>query len=376
MRVPHLHDAKRVVIKVGSLLVADSTSGAVKSQWLNSLAEDISALRKRNIEVILVSSGAVILGRFALGLARIDLKLEEKQAAAACGQIKLIEAWQDALGKFGFSGAQMLLTTEDTQNRRRYLNARNTLNTLLGLGVIPIINENDSITTAEIRYGDNDRLSACVAAMASADTLILLSDIDGLYTADPRLDPAATLIPVVEAITPEIEAMAGDASGHLSNGGMRTKVMAANMATSSGCHMVIARGTELNPLQRLIDGTRSTWFLASDTPLNARKQWIASSVHSAGKITVDAGAVRALHNGKSLLAAGVTDVEGRFNRGDTVQIKSADGALIAHGLIAYPSEEATKLKGKRSEEIEVILGYKAGDELVHRDDLVMESWHS
>jgi len=376
MKAPRLSEAKRIVIKVGSLLVADATTGAVKSQWLESLAEDIATLRKQHTDVILVSSGAVILGRFALGLTHADLKLEEKQAAAASGQIKLCLAWQAALGKFGFSGAQMLLTTEDTQNRRRYLNARNTLNTLLQLGVIPIINENDSITTAEIRYGDNDRLSAHVAAMASADTLVLLSDIDGLYTADPRRDPAATLIPVIETITPDIEAMAGDAAGHLSNGGMRTKVMAASMATSAGCHMVITRGTELHPLQRLSDGGRCSWFLASDTPLNARKQWIASSVNAAGEIMIDDGAVRALRNGKSLLAAGVTDVGGRFNRGDTVRIKSVHGTLVAHGLVAYPFEEAIKLKGKRSEEIEGILGYNAGDELVHRDDLVMESWQN
>lgn len=370
MTTPNLHNAKRIVIKIGSLLLANAESGDIWRDWLASLATDIAALKDRGIDVIVVSSGAITLGRNVLKLHHNDLRLEEKQAAAACGQIRLIEAWQAAFKAHEISVAQILITTEDTENRRRYLNARATLSTLLEAGIVPIINENDSITTKEIRYGDNDRLAAHVAAVAGADTLLLLSDIDGLYNADPRQNNEAEFIPVINQITAQIQAMAGDASDHFSSGGMKTKVQAAQIATSAGCHMAVVKGTGNHPIQALLDGGRCSWFMARQTPLNARKHWIANAIQHRGSVTVDAGAAKALSAGKSLLPAGVIAIDGTFDLGDAVDIKQSDGTIIGAGLIAYPYHEAKQIMGKRSDEIKTVLGYKRRDALIHRDDLV------
>lgn len=368
---PNLHDAKRVVVKVGSLLLIDSANQLLRQNWLHTLAQDIASLRKKQIDVIIVSSGAIAFGRSVLNADQRELKLEEKQAAAACGQIKLMQAWQSAFEAHQTEVAQILLTTEDTENRRRYLNARNTIETLLEHHIIPVINENDSIATAEIRYGDNDRLAARVAGMASADQLILLSDIDGFYTADPKLDANAKRLDVIESISPEIEHMAGDSLEHLSTGGMKTKLAAARMAISAGCHMAIASGKENHPLQTLQVGISGSWFLARKTPLNARRHWISHGVQTKGAIVIDDGAEKALKQGKSLLPAGVVRVKGHFDRGDSITILNANNMEIGRGLSAYASIEAEKLIGKRSDEIEAILGYKGRDALIHRNDMVL-----
>jgi glutamate 5-kinase len=369
---PSLSNARRVVIKIGSLLITDTQTGSPRTAWLNSIATDIANLHANGTEVIIVTSGAVAFGRAMLNLPPVQLRLSEKQAAAACGQIRLVEAWALALSTHNITVAQMLLTAADTENRRRYLNARRTIDSLIDYKVIPVINENDSVTTEEIRYGDNDRLAARVAAMASADLLILLSDIDGLYTADPRINSDAQFIPMVEEITPAIEAMAGGARGPLSSGGMRTKIIAAQMAVSSGCHMVIAHGHELHPLQRIMQGERSTWFLAKQTPLNARKHWIAHSVQVTGAIVIDDGAANAIVKGNSLLPVGVRKIEGHFDRGDTVRIKSLDGRELGKGLAAYSSDESARLCGVQSDKIESILGYQGRSEMIHYDDMALE----
>jgi len=363
--------AKRVVIKIGSALLVEKSTGRVNRAWLETLATDIAALRARGQEVVIVSSGAIALGRRQLGLAPGKLKLEESQAAAAVGQIRLAHAWKEVLEQHDCSVAQMLLTLGDTEERRRYLNARGTLNTLLKLGAIPVINENDTVATAEIRYGDNDRLAARVAQMASADCLVLLSDVDGLYTADPTRDATARFIAEVTAITPEIEAMAGGSASDVGSGGMATKVLAGKIALAAGCTMCVAAGREQHPLQRIEAGARCTWFVSRTSPRTVRKQWIAGLLKPAGVLHVDAGAARALRGGKSLLPAGVTRVEGRFDRGDAVVVRDADGAEIARGLSAYSSEDARRASGRRSQELEAILGYRGRDELIHRDDLVL-----
>jgi len=363
--------AKRVVIKIGSALLVEKSTGRVNRAWLETLATDIAALRARGQEVVIVSSGAIALGRRQLGLAPGKLKLEESQAAAAVGQIRLAHAWKEVLEQHDCSVAQMLLTLGDTEERRRYLNARGTLNTLLKLGAIPVINENDTVATAEIRYGDNDRLAARVAQMASADCLVLLSDVDGLYTADPTRDENARFIPEVSAITPEIEAMAGGSASDVGSGGMATKVLAGKIALAAGCTMCVAAGREQHPLQRIEAGARCTWFVSRTSPRTVRKQWIAGLLKPAGVLHVDAGAARALRGGKSLLPAGVTRVEGRFDRGDAVVVRDAHGAEIARGLSAYSSEDARRASGRRSQELEAILGYRGRDELIHRDDLVL-----
>lgn len=373
MTQPNLLDARRVVIKIGSLLITDTETGSPRTGWLRSVAEDIADLRRRNIEVILVSSGAVAFGRSILNLTPGTLRLSEKQAAAACGQIRLVEAWQLALAQYHYTVAQILITAEDTENRRRYLNARRTMNTLLQFGVIPVINENDTITTAEIRYGDNDRLAARIASMVSADAVVLLSDIDGLYTADPKLDPAAEFIPLVNEIDERIEAMAGDAQDHFSTGGMKTKLMAAHIAVSSGSNMVIARGTHDHPIRRIIDGERCTWFTAHDSPLKARKQWIAHSVQVPGAVRIDDGAAKAIVRGNSLLPVGMREVEGHFERGDTVRILTLKGKEIGKGLAAYSSEEALRIKGEQSDQIERILGYQGRSEMIHYDDMALDA---
>ena len=363
--------AKRVVVKIGSALLVEKSTGRVNRAWLETLAADVAAMRARGQEVVIVSSGAIALGRRQLGLAPGKLKLEESQAAAAVGQIRLAHAWKEVLEQHDCAVAQVLLTLGDTEERRRYLNARSTLNTLLKLGAVPVINENDTVATAEIRYGDNDRLAARVAQMASADCLVLLSDVDGLYTADPVRDAQARFIPEVTGITPEIEAMAGGSASDVGSGGMATKVLAGRIAVAAGCNMCITIGREQHPLQRIEAGGRCTWFVAKASPKTVRKQWIAGLLQPAGVLHVDAGAAKALRGGKSLLPAGVTRVEGRFDRGDAVSVRDADGAEIARGLSAYSSEDARRASGRRSQELEAILGYRGRDELIHRDDLVL-----
>jgi len=366
---PEVAAARLLVVKVGSALVADGAQP--RSAWLDGVAADIAAARGRGTAVIVVSSGAIALARSVLGLTQPRLRLEEKQAAAAVGQIRLAQAWTAALHGHGLTAAQLLLTLEDTEDRRRYLNARATLQTLLALGCVPVINENDSVATAEIRFGDNDRLAARVAEMVGADQLVLLSDIDGLYTADPKRDPQARHISVVAALTPEIEAMGGDPPPGYSSGGMRTKLAAARIATQAGCAMAIAVGALPNPLAALAAGGRCTWFLPATDARTARKRWIAGSLHPAGRLVVDAGAARALAAGRSLLPAGVQEVAGEFERGDAVLVQDAAGAVLARGLSAYASADARRIAGRQSDEIEAILGWRGRDEIVHRDDLVL-----
>jgi glutamate 5-kinase len=366
-----LTDAKRVVVKVGSSLLVDSDKGRLNRAWLESLAADVAASRKRGQEVILVSSGAIALGRRHLGLGTGKLKLEESQAAAAVGQIRLAHAYKELLDLHEIQVAQILLTLGDTEQRRRYLNARGTLSTLLSLGAVPVINENDTVATAEIRYGDNDRLAARVAQMVGADCLVLLSDIDGLYTANPHVDPDAQFIARVLEITPAIEAMAGGSSSDMGSGGMQTKIAAAKIAVAAGCHLCIALGSVEHPLQRIAEGARCTWFMPSSTPVATRKQWIAGTLRPAGAISVDDGAVRALMSGKSLLPAGVTRAVGRFDRGDTVSIVGPDGTEIGRGICAYSDVDAARIIGRKSADIEKVLGFRGRDEIVHRDDLVL-----
>ncbi len=372
MSVPTLSEARRLVVKIGSALLVDAEEAVPRAAWLAGVAADIATLRAQGTDVIVVSSGAIALARRTLRLPRRRLRLEEQQAAAAVGQIALARAWTEALSGCGLTAAQLLLTPEDTEDRRRYLNARATLNTLLGLGCVPVINENDTIATAEIRFGDNDRLAARVAEMVQADQLVLLSDIDGLYSADPRRDPAARHIPVVEALTAEIEAMGGEPPPGYSSGGMRTKLVAARIATQAGCAMAIAEGDVANPLTALASDARCTWFLAAPEGRSARKRWIAGALAPLGALVVDAGAARALAAGRSLLPAGVRRVEGAFERGDPVVVRGLDGTPLARGLSAYGSADAERIAGHRSDEIEAILGWRGRDEMIHRDDLVVE----
>jgi glutamate 5-kinase len=366
-----LAHAKRLVVKIGSALLVDEKTGAIRRQWLDALADDVAEIRKGGTEVLLVSSGAIAVGRRHLGLLDGGLKLEEKQAAAATGQIRLAHAYQETLARHDITVAQVLLTLGDTEERRRHLNARSTLQTLLKFGCVPVINENDTVATAEIRFGDNDRLAARVAAMVSADALVLLSDIDGLYTADPRRNPGASFIPEVTEITPEIEAMAGEALPGYSSGGMVTKLTAARVALGAGCRMAIANGRPMHPLRTMREGGTCTWFLPAATPLTARKTWIQGALKPVGKLVVDDGALKALSSGKSLLPAGVVTVEGRFERGDAVVVADAQGREIARGLSAYSAEDARRIKGHKSREIEALLGYRGRDEMIHRDDLVL-----
>ncbi len=369
--LPTLSSFRRVVVKVGSSLLVDQARGAVKRAWLSALADDIAGLHSEGKDVLVVSSGSIALGRAVLKLPRGALKLEDSQAAAAVGQIALARTWSKVLSDRGITAGQILVTLHDTEERRRYLNARETLARLMAYRAVPVINENDTVATSEIRYGDNDRLAARVATMASADLLVLLSDIDGLYTAPPHLDPAAKLIPVVPRVTAEVEAMAGGAASEFSRGGMTTKIEAAKITTTGGAHMVIADGRVDHPIRRIAAGANCTWFLTPSNPVTARKKWIAGSLEPRGTVHVDAGAARALFSGRSLLPAGVTRVEGAFERGDCVLLRDATGGEIGRGLVAYDAGEAAQLVGRKSGDIEALLGVPGRAEMIHRDDMAL-----
>ncbi|MDO5605707.1 MAG: glutamate 5-kinase [Paracoccus sp. (in: a-proteobacteria)] len=365
---PDIAAARRLVVKIGSALLVDE--GGLRAGWLRAMCEDVAQWRARGSDVVLVSSGAIALGRRVLGLPAGVLTLEQAQAAAAVGQIRLARAYEEALAPYGVVTAQVLVTLEDTEDRRRYLNSRATMQALLSYGTVPIVNENDTVATDEIRFGDNDRLAAQIAVTIGADQLLLLSDVDGLYTANPKTDPAAQHLPVVDRITPEIEAMGGDPVSGLSKGGMKTKLMAARTATAGGCAMAIAEGSVLNPLRAVADGARVSWFLPENDPQVARKRWI-SAMKPRGELIIDAGAARALHRGKSLLPAGVTHVAGEFGRGDPVTVSGPSGEALARGLTRYTAAEARAIAGHRSEEIAAILGYEGRAALIHRDDMVL-----
>lgn len=363
--------ARRIVVKIGSALLVDGATGILKGEWLASVIDDIADLARSGKDVVIVSSGAIALGRHALRLPRGKLELEQSQAAAAVGQISLAHAYQAFAKERGLTAAQVLLTLGDTEERRRYLNARHTIETLLTLKALPVVNENDTVATNEIRYGDNDRLSARVASMVSADCLVLLSDVDGLYTAPPVLGLQADHIPIVREITAEIEAVAGDAGTELSRGGMKTKIEAAKIAQSSGAHMVISSGKLMHPLRAIGEGVKCTWFLAHSDPVTAKKRWIAGRLEPKGTVFVDSGAEKALLSGKSLLPAGVTRIEGAFDRGDAVVIRSLDGRELGRGLIAYASGDAQLILGQKTSALEQLLGFAGRDELIHRDDMVV-----
>jgi glutamate 5-kinase len=368
---PLLKNFRRIVVKVGSSLLVDSSASGLKRDWLASLAADVAGLHRQKCDVLVVSSGAIALGRAVLKLPPGALKLEDSQAAAAVGQIALARAWSEALGAHSLTAGQVLVTLGDTEERRRYLNARSTIAKLLEWRSVPVINENDTVATTEIRYGDNDRLAARVATMMSADLLVLLSDVDGLYDRPPIAGNGARLVPVVARITPDIEAMAGASGSDLARGGMLTKIEAGKIATTAGTHMVIASGRVLHPLQTIANGSACTWFLTPANPVTARKKWIAGSLEPRGALMIDAGAVRALRGGKSLLPAGVIKVEGGFGRGDAVIIRGPDGYEVGRGLVAYDAEDAEKIKGRSSADVLLILGYTGRTEMIHRDDLVL-----
>ncbi len=369
-QVPSLDRFNRIVVKVGSSLLVDASRGSVKKSWLNALVADIAALHQRGASVLVVSSGAIALGRTVAGLKRV-MKLEDSQASAAVGQIALSSEWAQALRKHSIVAGQVLLTLQDTEERRRYLNARATLGRLMAMRAIPIINENDTVATSEIRYGDNDRLAARVATMASADLLILLSDVAGLYEAPPSDNAHARLLAVVERVTPEIEGMAGGAASELSRGGMRTKIEAARMATAAGAHMIIADGRVDHPIARVAEGGLCTWFLTASNPIAARKIWIGGSLELKGAVFVDPGAAAALAGGKSLLPAGVTRIEGVFSRGDCVAIRDERGAEIGRGLVAYDALHAERIRGRKSRDIAHLLGTAGRAEMIHRDDMAL-----
>ena len=368
---PLLKDFRRIVVKVGSSLLVDSSAGGLKRDWLASLAADVAGLHRQKCDVLVVSSGAIALGRAVLKLPPGALKLEDSQAAAAVGQIALARAWSEALGAHSLTAGQVLVTLGDTEERRRYLNARSTIAKLLEWRSVPVINENDTVATTEIRYGDNDRLAARVATMMSADLLVLLSDVDGLYDRPPIAGNGAKLVPIVARITPDIEGMAGASGSDLARGGMLTKIEAGKITTTAGTHMVIASGRVLHPLQTIANGAPCTWFLTPANPVTARKKWIAGSLEPRGALMIDAGAVRALRSGKSLLPAGVVKVEGSFGRGDAVVVRGPDGHEVGRGLVAYDADDAEKIKGRSSADVLLILGYTGRTEMIHRDDLVL-----
>ena len=370
---PALTDFRRIVVKVGSSLLVDSAAGQPRADWLDALAEDIATLHRDKRDILVVSSGAIALGRSVLKLPRGPLRLEESQAAAAVGQIALARLWAEALSRHGMTAGQILVTLGDTEERRRYLNARETIDKLLEWRSVPVINENDTVATNEIRYGDNDRLAARVATMMSADLLVLLSDVAGLYDAPPASGRPATLIPLVERITPEIAAMAGASGSELSRGGMTTKIEAGRIATNSGTHMVIASGRRDHALMAIAHGVPCTWFLTQANPVTARKKWIAGSLEPKGILYIDSGAVAALRRGKSLLPAGVRRIDGEFARGDAVHIRDLDGREVGRGLVAYDSSDAVQVIGRSTADVKMILGFEGRSEIVHRDDLVMSS---
>jgi glutamate 5-kinase len=371
INTPRLTDFRRIVVKIGSSLLVDAERGRLNEKWLASLADDIAALHADKRDLLVVSSGAIALGRTVLKLGQGDLALEDSQGAAAVGQIALARTWTEALSRHDITAGQVLVTLGDTEERRRYLNARSTIDRLLQWRAVPVINENDTVATNEIRYGDNDRLAARVATMMSADLLVLLSDVDGLYDAPPGTGAGARHLPRVERITPEIEAMAGAAGSGLSRGGMQTKIEAGKIATAAGTHMVIASGHLEHPLRAIKEGARCTWFLTAGNPVTARKKWIAGSLEPKGTLTIDAGAVAALRRGNSLLPVGVVRIEGGFARGDAVIIRGPDGVEIGRGLCAYDAEDAQKIRGRSSADIDAILGFSGRAEMVHRDDLVV-----
>lgn len=373
VEIPELASANRIVVKIGSVLLVEEETGQLHQDWLNAVCDDIASLRARGKDVVIVTSGAIAIGRQPLGLERRALRLEEKQAAAATGQMRLAQAYQASLERHGVTVAQVLLTIGDTEDRRRFLNARATLDTLLRLGAVPVINENDTVATQEIRFGDNDRLAARVAAMIGADVCVLLSDVDGLYTSDPRDNSDATRLETVTKVDDSVRAMAGVARAGHGTGGMVTKLMAAEVCMGAGCHMAIALGQVQNPLAELESGASCTWFVSSAEPRAARKKWIAGALNPSGRIVIDAGAKSALIDGKSLLPAGIVRVEGKFDRGDAVAIVDPEGLEVAKGLTAFSAEDTDLIKGKRSEAIEDLLGYTGRSEVVHRDDLVLEN---
>lgn len=366
-----LAKARVIVIKVGSSLLVDAATGSLRREWLKSLAADIAALKRDGKQVVLVSSGAIALGRRALRLKPGALRLEESQAAAAAGQVRLAGAWAEVLRAEDITAAQVLLILDDMEHRRRYLNARATLKTLLALSAVPVINENDTVATSEIQFGDNDQLAARVASMMEADCLVLLSDVDGLYTANPGLDATAQHLATVPVITPEIEAMAGGSVSGFGRGGMTSKIIAAKIAVAAGSDVVIAKGQTQNPITAIRQGARSTRFAASESPAAARKRWIGGVLHPQGALIIDDGAVRALKSGSSLLPAGIRQIDGRFERGDAVIIRDQKGREIGRGLTAYGAEDAERIAGKKSAEIEAILGYPGRDEMIHRDDMTL-----
>ena len=363
--------AGRIVIKIGSALLFDPAKGEARKDWMRALAEDVAKLRAQGAQVVLISSGSIALGRRHLGLTARSIRLEEKQAAAATGQVELAQLWSEALADVGLRAGQILLAPDDTETRRRHINARATIQTLLDLGVVPVVNENDTVTTYEIRFGDNDRLAARVAAMVSADLLILLSDVDGLYTANPHRTDTARHIADIPEITPDILAMGGDANAEFASGGMATKLAAARIATEAGADMVICKGSASRPVTALLDGARYSLFHRRTSPKKARKNWIAGALDPKGQIVVDKGAQSALLKGKSLLPVGILRLSGQFDRGDLVQIINAEGIELGHGLAGYATAEAEKIKGQKSQVIETLLGYEGRAELIHADDLVL-----
>jgi glutamate 5-kinase len=370
-QVPALKNFSRIVVKVGSSLLVDAAAGRLNRDWLDSLTADIAGLHGEKRDVLVVSSGAIALARAVLKLPGGALKLEEAQAAAALGQIGLARSWSESLSAHGIAAGQVLLTLGDTEERRRYLNARSTIDKLLEWRTVPVINENDTVATSEIRYGDNDRLAARVATMTSADLLILLSDVDGLYDKPPVPGGGARLVPLVARITPEIDAMAGASGSELSRGGMLTKIEAGKIATTAGTHMVIASGRVAHPLRAIAQGGPCTWFLTPANPVTARKKWIAGSLEPRGVVTIDAGAVKALRSGKSLLPAGVIKIDGTFGRGDAVLVRGPDGTEVGRGLVAYDADDADKIRGRSSADVMSILGFSGRTEIIHRDDLVL-----
>jgi glutamate 5-kinase len=366
-----LPNAKRIVVKVGSALLVDEDKNILNKAWLAGIASDISRLKAARKDVVVVSSGAIALGSRLLKIHNKTLSLQEKQAAAATGQVTLAHAWMEALGAFKVQAAQILLSPDDTETRRKHLNARATIGALLDLGAIPVVNENDTVATAEIRFGDNDRLAARVAAMIGADLLILLSDVDGLYTGNPNQNKDAVHLPQIDHINDDIMAMAGAANAQYASGGMVTKLEAGRISTAAGCHMIICDGRDPEPLLRLENGARCSCFIATETPHAARKQWIAGALKPRGTIGVDAGAAAALRSGKSLLPAGVVAVDGLFDRGDLIAVEDQAGRTIGHGLSSYSAADAAKIKGHKSREIETMLGYRGRDEMIHADNLVI-----